>query len=1014
MAKQSSYLTLVSDNCSPSQADEVVREKRERFVVAALGQLEERQQASVNELVQSIHPSAAILGVQLTPRADDLRPIIVIARENGPSIVRKVGGDAAGSATVHVRDVLERISEDESLQRLVQLVDWGFIGDSLFYRRKVVDTTLAASLSKRDALSFADSLLIARRLIEATGLLHDAGIIHGHITTGNVALGAQNEVSILDPSVGVGLFRGALEQGSQAARSDFATESFAPEIRESGAVVRSSDVYSIGVVFSELFAELHDEDQNLRSVHKRPQSFVTLNDLIGAMTDENPARRPSLAEVNTFLGQASGFDESQSNASSNANIEAFAGATLNKGKMIRITRPAGALDAPVNSGVSLEQNEHVDRVEKARRAARGIKFDLSSIVEKEEVEQLSPPEEAPRQEEVEPVAAPVSQEAPASHEVHTSHQAPDEEPAGAPAPSTEQAAAMPQMPAGQFPPNYFQQHPGQIPPNAYQMHQQLGPQYYYGQYQGPANPYSGGPNPYYPQPPMPPHAQHAPVAPAAPAAPAAGVPGASPSAISPELAMHAQAENGLPARAARRQRSSGSAFWASLLTLIVLCCGVYYKQSQADNSYSNEELELAWFSKRPSLMIPVAQMALNAEEPDAFAEMLVVSSIMKGEANGAGVNRELLQVAFDTRWEQQLTPADRRVALALSLTGLLRDRTPTDLQPIEMTHPGVILAIASTGGSKVSTFLSRVPARVLTQLPKPLSDAFSLVINGNEEMHCGDDAILGLARFSSRGWASTEEIFTFVETDTAVRLRALTEILRKDGDKSAELLAVLLNHPNRTVSNELTDWGRAWKLGQWRELSDYSKLQLLSGVVPSQAVKAENLAKLFAHPVASVRGSAMRQAVDAIAFGHPAAAEILNHVASKPEQLKPRQTVILAQLLESPKKVGAGDVRLWLESEPPVDLVAFLLIGNAHADSTSPLDFELARYLKTKGWEPDPGALKVLVRHPEKLVRMYAYSQAFGLKDKEAATHILVSARKHERDPNFRSQIEAMITNITR
>lgn len=970
MAKQGSYLTLVSDNSAPKADAAQSGERNSEFNIVALGQLEAREQREVRELVQSIQSGAAILGVQIGPHARDLRPIVVIAKENGPTIIRRVPAEA-GTAAVHVRELLERIAESPQLRESTLLVDWGFIGESLFYRRKVVDNTLSTLLQKREALSFTESLTIAQRLIEAAEDLHEAGVVHGHITAENIGLSTDSSLRLIDPGIGVGLFRGSLEQGSSGGADEL---SFAPEIRDSGAVVRSSDVYAIGTVFRKLFELLHPEEQKVRGPQKRPQSFVTLADLIEAMTDPNPARRPLLTDVKSFLGQAAAkSDNSELRAHGQPLRSGRAAAALSRGKMVRITKPSGA-----DEGRELSPERQVERAARAR----GIKFDLSAIEAASESAPGSLKEEVSRSaaaSEKGPASAPA--EADTSHQLHRSL---DSQPAlqTSAAPSAPQASVQ----------NFFTHAAGPIPPHVFHAHQQLPPQYYYGQYQAPVNPYAPPTAPYFPPP-----------------LPGAGAPAA---ADAHKFAPHAGGN--AAADAPRPQKSSGSVFWASLLTLIVLCCGVYYKQSQAQTAYSSEELELAWFSKRPSLMIPVAQMALDTDQPDEFAEMLVVSSILNGQANVAGINRELLRIAFDSRWEQQLSAADRRVALALSLTGLLQDRTPTDLQAIESTHPGVVLAIAATGGDRVGSFLNRVPAAQLTQLPRPLGDAFAKVISGREDVHCGDAAVLGLARFAGRGWTSTEEIFAYLEQDTAVRLQAMTELARTDAEKSAELLTLVLEHPNFNLNSELADWGRTWKLGQWNELSGYSKLQLLSGVIPAQAVRPENVAKLFAHPTPSVRGAAMKQAIDSIAFGHPAAAEVLAHLSANPQELGPRQTLVLARLLESPKKVAAEEVRSWLNEEPPLELAALLLTGDASAKEASQLDFELARYLKDHNWAPGPEALAVLVRHPEKLVRMYAYTQAFGLKDKDAAIGLLASARKSEKDPVFRHQLEVMIRNISR
>jgi len=449
---------------------------------------------------------------------------------------------------------------------------------------------------------------------------------------------------------------------------------------------------------------------------------------------------------------------------------------------------------------------------------------------------------------------------------------------------------------------------------------------------------------------------------------------------------------------------------AAIISIVLL---LYLQSRGAQKEYSHEELRLAWYSGIPSQTILVAQAAVSREQPDRFAAILIVQSVIKGEEVPAGVDQALLRVVFDRRWEVELSAEDRRVALGLGMTRLLRDKTPRDLSPLSTLHPAVVLAVTASSGPSVGRVLKNIPASILTQLSSPFGQAFDELTKNGEELSCGDQAVQLLARFGTVGVRDVNNLNKFLESDTERKLRALALIYSDSNDFAQKALNILLNNPRLSVGSEAINWGRSFQLMKWQELGSSEQLYLLAGIIPPGVkISPSNLAKLFAHPLPYMRAFAIENVLETITMPHPGATDALKYILKKPEILTALQTAQLAQLLQSPMTVSESKVDNWLQTKPPLPLVAFLVISTAKEKEATKLDGLFLSYLKNNGWKPDIDTLTLLSTHPDKLVRLFSYSEVFKLDDVQLKLSILTEATKKEEIPELNKQLDHMISVI--
>ena len=117
-------------------------------------------------------------------------------------------------------------------------------------------------------------------------------------------------------------------------------------------------------------------------------------------------------------------------------------------------------------------------------------------------------------------------------------------------------------------------------------------------------------------------------------------------------------------------------------------------------------------------------------------------------------------------------------------------------------------------------------------------------------------------------------------------------------------------------------------------------------------------------------------------------------------------------MLEVPHEIKKSQIERFLETSPPVPLLAEMLVSSSQQKTASSLDFFLFRHLHQNQWVPTADQLKLLVFHPEKLTRLYSYSLVFRLENKETSLKLLTEAQKRETDPTYNEQLLQMIDSL--
>lgn len=473
-----------------------------------------------------------------------------------------------------------------------------------------------------------------------------------------------------------------------------------------------------------------------------------------------------------------------------------------------------------------------------------------------------------------------------------------------------------------------------------------------------------------------------------------------------------EVQSGAPSRSAEEPKG----FVWFLGGLIAVLGLVYYVMRVAPNSYETieyniSELRQDWQSRIPSRMLTVAEVALDGESDNKLVQDLIVASANNGEQLPS-VDVGLLRIAFDTRWEVELEPEDRRMAIAFGLARLLGERAPRDLGPLDERHPGVLLAIAASAGPNLNRVLSEIPISTLTRLPPPIGPAFLKLSQISPDLHLGDKTVQHLARFQSRGIERAEDLAVYLQENTAARLQALALLFSQDNFAAKTILEHLVNHPNIVLQHPEIVWARMWGLTKFEELEESDKLFLLAGAPPSSAVRTENIAKLFLHPNPQLRSYAIDQAINRVKFQHPGSLEVLNMVRAKPELLTAEQLARLAELLQDPENAAPKKVQALMASEPPSELLVPLLLSTRAQPKASRIDTWLALNLKARGWEPSVGELRNLSLHPDDYTRLFAYNKILRLEDEETARAFLETALEQEKKPEYREQLTQMIAQI--
>jgi serine/threonine protein kinase len=467
-----------------------------------------------------------------------------------------------------------------------------------------------------------------------------------------------------------------------------------------------------------------------------------------------------------------------------------------------------------------------------------------------------------------------------------------------------------------------------------------------------------------------------------------------------------------------RKKNSSVFFYLGLLS-VLFAFWFYMGKANKVEEMTFEQMSVSWRSNVPSKMVSVANLAV---EKGGLAEELILSSIRRGEVSVPGVNSRLIKIAFDPRWEAQLSDKDRELALALGLAGFVgadfAKKIGSEIKSLEQFHPGVLLAITAFGNERINKFLEKIPTKVLGQggLPSPLGTAFSKMFESDNNSKLSSRDVQLLAKFGTIGADQKSELVEFLRKDPGYKLQALAMLASSNLDFSKYILEILVNHPNLTFDSPQVAWGREWKItSSWEELEVVDQLMILSGNVPSSSLQVlpQNIGKMFNHPSSKIRKYAVDKALDSISFAHPGSGEALLEISANPETLNAQQLFLLARFLENPEKIDETKAKEWFLTNPSVELISKLLLSSWKQTKATRFDTLSAIYLKQKNWKPELDSLEKLMLHPDLYARLFAYNQIYTNLKSEVAIELLNQAYLKEAHLPYKTNLEEMIAQLS-
>ncbi len=452
--------------------------------------------------------------------------------------------------------------------------------------------------------------------------------------------------------------------------------------------------------------------------------------------------------------------------------------------------------------------------------------------------------------------------------------------------------------------------------------------------------------------------------------------------------------------------SSWNYMWVGALVLILLVAfkflplGDFFRSS----SERQEEYIVQWSSGQPVSMGEVAKAAVV--DGDELAQGVIVADVLSGNTRG-NIRPAVVKLAFDPRWESELSKDDRRIALMLA-TARLAPFDPSSLPPLSSAHPGVILAVIGDLplGIEPSQFES-IEVSKMAALPAPIGDSFKeLDRMGIKDM--GNVSARALCRIIA-GDGSKPTVLAYMGEGTP-EATFLSRILGLAGfiysvPGLADSLYGLCEERNDIFARRV-EWFDAEKIAMWDRVSKVDKISLVVGLLPGNQLTFEQYADLLRYPAATVRKETQKKLL--IALPNRDLDGMLAFLGGGENQLSRLQVV---SLLLSFKLEGDGAYAFlsrWFGSTPEPDpqTVLELLIERNRED---PFSVEAARYLVSKDWSASLVQIQRLVRHPEPMARALAYSRLDPSVPAEAA--LLKEGVKSEPNTKIRDEIVRKLTS---
>lgn len=245
--------------------------------------------------------------------------------DGGEAIVKEarphVGGDARGhdarDVLRHEAAALERLAAAGDAPRPLGCFEQG--GHLFLAQERVAGKTLRAWVA--DEPDATQRLRVARKLAAAIERAHAAGVVIRDVSPNNVMITPAGELRLIDLELAVldGEAGEGGEAGEDLGRGRITPGYGAPEQLAGAPAARSADAFSLGAMICHLFTAQDPyfpaDDPGGRTYGERLAEWLasgpraqaitpSLRRLVVALTDEDPARRPTVARARRQLAGA--------------------------------------------------------------------------------------------------------------------------------------------------------------------------------------------------------------------------------------------------------------------------------------------------------------------------------------------------------------------------------------------------------------------------------------------------------------------------------------------------------------------------------------------------------------------------------------------------------------------------------------------------------------------------------------------------------------------------------------